>query len=89
MGITERVQQDFRARIVYDEPVERDGMTLIPAARIVGGAVQSPGVALHILGGDLIGVIATQFNESFPGVPKGQTLENRLDFVTLPLLQQQ
>jgi uncharacterized spore protein YtfJ len=37
MGITERIQQDFRARIVYDEPVERDGMTVIPAARIVGG----------------------------------------------------
>lgn len=37
MGTIERIQQDFRARIVYDEPVERDGITLVPAARVVGG----------------------------------------------------
>ncbi len=37
MGMTERIQQDFRAHIVYDEPIERDGLTLIPAARVLGG----------------------------------------------------
>ena len=37
MGITERIQQNFRAGIVYHEPVERDGLTLVPAARVVGG----------------------------------------------------
>lgn len=37
MGITERIQQDFRAHIVYHEPVEHDGITLVPAARVLGG----------------------------------------------------
>lgn len=37
MGVTDRIQQDFRARIVYHEPVERDGITLVPAARVLGG----------------------------------------------------
>lgn len=27
----------FEARMVYGEPVERDGVTVVPAARVVGG----------------------------------------------------
>ena len=37
MSITERIQEDFRARIVYHEPIEQDGITLVPAARVLGG----------------------------------------------------
>lgn len=37
MSITERIQQEFRARIVYHDPIERDGITLVPAARVMGG----------------------------------------------------
>ena len=32
-----RVRESFDARTVFGEPVERDGVTVIPAARVVGG----------------------------------------------------
>lgn len=32
-----RVTKPFRATMVYAEPVERDGVTVIPAARLFGG----------------------------------------------------
>jgi uncharacterized spore protein YtfJ len=32
-----RATEPFRATMVYAEPVERDGVTVIPAARVFGG----------------------------------------------------
>lgn len=32
-----RATKPFRASMVYAEPVERDGVTVIPAARVLGG----------------------------------------------------
>ncbi|MFL6122165.1 spore germination protein GerW family protein [Actinophytocola sp.] len=32
-----RARETFDARTVFAEPVERDGVTVIPAARVVGG----------------------------------------------------
>ncbi len=37
MGMTKKIQQDFRARIVYHEPVEQNGIIVVPAARVRGG----------------------------------------------------
>src|ERR1700759_4556293 len=39
-----RAQRLFSAKRVYAEPVERDGVTVIPAARITGGAGAGAGV---------------------------------------------
>jgi uncharacterized spore protein YtfJ len=33
----ERLQREMGARQVYGEPVERDGVTVIPAAVVIGG----------------------------------------------------
>jgi uncharacterized spore protein YtfJ len=32
-----RAAESFEAKVVYGEPVEKDGVTLIPAAKLVGG----------------------------------------------------
>lgn len=37
MKVVEGIQERFSARIVYGEPVERNGTVTIPAARVIGG----------------------------------------------------
>jgi uncharacterized spore protein YtfJ len=39
-----RAQRLFNAKRVYAEPVERDGVTIVPAAQITGGAGGGGGV---------------------------------------------
>ena len=37
MTITERIQDRFTAGLVYGDPVEQDGVIVVPAARVMGG----------------------------------------------------
>jgi uncharacterized spore protein YtfJ len=37
MTVTERIQDRFNAGLVYGDPVEQDGVIVIPAARVMGG----------------------------------------------------
>ena len=37
MTLIERMQDRFTARIVYGEPIEKDGVVLLPAVWIAGG----------------------------------------------------
>ncbi|MET9000319.1 spore germination protein GerW family protein [Amycolatopsis sp. Hca4] len=48
----------FSARLVYGEPVERDGATVIPAAAVSGGGGGGGGDALPVRDGAGFGVFA-------------------------------
>ena len=37
MTLIERMQEKFTARIVYGEPIEKDGAVLLPAVWVAGG----------------------------------------------------
>ena len=37
MTLVERMQEKFRAQIVYGDPIEKDGTVLLPAAWVAGG----------------------------------------------------
>lgn len=37
MTVTERIQDRFNARIVYGDPVEQNGVVVVPGARVMGG----------------------------------------------------
>lgn len=37
MTLIERIQEKFTARIVYGDPIEKDGTVLLPAAWVAGG----------------------------------------------------
>jgi uncharacterized spore protein YtfJ len=37
MTLVERMQEKFTARIVYGEPIEKDGAVLLPAVWVAGG----------------------------------------------------
>ncbi|MGW3961352.1 hypothetical protein ACWED2_16135 [Amycolatopsis sp. NPDC005003] len=48
----------FSARLVYGEPVERDGVTVVPAAAVFGGGGGGGGDALPVREGAGFGVFA-------------------------------
>jgi uncharacterized spore protein YtfJ len=48
----------FSARLVYGEPVERDGLVVIPAATVVGGGGGGEGDAQPVREGAGFGVLA-------------------------------
>lgn len=44
MTLVERMQERFRAQIVYGDPIEKDGTVLLPAVWVAGGGEGGSGV---------------------------------------------
>ena len=44
MTLVERMQERFRAQIVYGDPIEKDGTVLLPAVWVAGGGGGGSGV---------------------------------------------